>query len=82
MSKTGFIDIENRPLPKSQGIFNLSNLDNDTDFRGGIRVRAGTDGYVKMGNFGKDENGNLMYGVIINDGTKNIFFAGFQVDGF
>ena len=44
------------------------------DFRGG--------GHMILGFVGKDNSGNEMFGILINDGTKDRIFEGVQKDGF
>ena len=37
---------------------------------------------MKLGFCGLDNNGNPMYGMLVNDGTNDRYFAGYQKDGF
>lgn len=42
----------------------------------------GDTGFLLLGNCGKDPSGNLLFGQLLNDGTKVVEFRGYQFNGF
>ena len=68
-------------MPEPDAKFAMSTIGEQV-FYGGVRIVFPGGGHLLFGDCGKDDNGNKMLGMIINDGTNDTEFIGIQPGGF